>query len=43
MDAEKTKADSGADHHEKTLIFHAAELKVNWSILSSWLSFTQLQ
>lgn len=29
MDAEKQKADSGADHHEKTLVFHAAESKVS--------------
>ncbi|CRK89207.1 CLUMA_CG002967, isoform A [Clunio marinus] len=28
MDAEKQKADSGADHQEKTQIFHAAESKV---------------
>lgn len=30
MDAEKQKADSGADHQEKTLVFHAAESKVSW-------------
>ena len=29
MDAEKQKADSGADHQEKTQIFHAAESRVN--------------
>lgn len=29
MDAEKQKADSGADHAEKTQIFHAAESKVS--------------
>ena len=28
MDAEKQKADSGADHAEKTQIFHAAESRV---------------
>ena len=28
MDAEKQKADSGAFHHEKTVVFNAAELKV---------------
>lgn len=30
MDAEKQKADSGAFHHEKTVVFNAAELKVNF-------------
>lgn len=30
MDAEKQKAESGADHHEKTLAFHAAESKVSF-------------
>jgi hypothetical protein len=29
MDAEKQKADSGADHQEKTLVFHAAESRVS--------------
>lgn len=29
MDAEKQKADSGADHAEKTQTFHAAESKVS--------------
>lgn len=29
MDAEKQKADSGAFHHEKTVVFNAAELKVS--------------
>lgn len=29
MDAEKQKADSGADHQEKTQIFHAAESRVS--------------
>jgi hypothetical protein len=28
MDAEKQKAESGADHQEKTKIFHEAESKV---------------
>lgn len=28
MDAEKQKAESGADHQEKTRIFHDAESKV---------------
>jgi len=30
MDAEKQKADSGADHQEKTQIFHAAESRVQF-------------
>lgn len=30
MDAEKQKADSGADHQEKTQIFHATESRVSW-------------
>lgn len=29
MEAEKQKAESGTLHQEKTLIFHAAESKVN--------------
>lgn len=29
MDAEKQKAESGADHQEKTRIFHDAESKVS--------------
>lgn len=32
MDAEKQKAESGADHHEKTQIFHAAESKVRFPV-----------
>lgn len=34
MDAEKQKADSGADHAEKTQIFHAAESRVSERISS---------
>ena len=38
MDAEKQKADSGAFHHEKTVVFNAAELKVsNVNCCGSWL------
>lgn len=37
MDAEKQKADSGAFHHEKTVVFNAAELKVsNVNCCGSW-------
>lgn len=35
MDAEKQKADSGADHAEKTQIFHAAESKVSLIVEAS--------
>lgn len=34
MDAEKQKADSGAFHHEKTVVFNAAELKVKLLIIN---------
>lgn len=40
MDAEKQKAESGADHQEKTKIFHEAESKVSYKKMTISKNFS---